>query len=314
MIRLRELEPDTSVATLCSLFGKTRHAHYDYLWRLEQDILIQDVVLHEVAKIRIDLPRLGTRKLHFMLKGTLLKHGISIGRDYLFDLLLSRGMLIRQRRRRCITTNSNHWMRKYDNLIKKIEIIRPEQLWVSDITYLTLNGSFVYLSLITDAYSHQIIGHQVQNDLSAEGCIGALKMALLKRTTPLATLVHHSDRGSQYCSKAYVEILKGDDIAISMTQSGSPYDNSVAERVNGILKVEFGIEQNTGSMTQLKLKIAQTIDVYNNLRPHDSCESLTPAQAHLRSGVLHKKWKNYRKINWEHKKQENAIANSSDNI
>lgn len=306
MIQLREQEPDVSVKTLCSLFGKTRHAHYDHLWRLEHNILVQDAVLWEVDRIRADLPKLGTRKLHFMLKDRLLKHGISIGRDYLFDLLYSRGMLIKRRRRRSITTDSNHWMRKYDNLIQEMEIIRAEQVWVSDITYLTLNNSFVYLSLITDAYSHQIMGYQVQSDLSAAGCIGALAMALLKRTTPHLPLVHHSDRGSQYCSKPYVKLLKTEKLAISMTQSGSPYDNAIAERVNGILKSEFGIERNTGSMAQLQLKISHAIDLYNKLRPHDSCGSLTPEQAHLRNGVLGKNWKNYRKINWERKKQESA--------
>lgn len=311
MIELREGEPNVSVKLLCSLFGKTRHAHYDYLSRLEHNILIQDVVIHEVDQIRADLPKLGTRKLHFILKDPLLKHGITIGRDYLFDLLCSRGMLIKRRRRRSITTDSNHWMRKYDNLIKEMEITRAEQLWVSDITYLTLNKSFVYLSLITDTYSHQIMGYQVQKDLSAEGCIGALKMALLKRTTPFLALVHHSDRGSQYCSKSYVDLLKDDQIAISMTQSGSPYDNAIAERVNGILKTEFEIEQNTGSMAQLKLKIARVINIYNKFRPHDSCESLTPEQAHLRTGILGKNWKNYRKINWERKKQENINAKNS---
>ena len=313
MIALRVQEPDVSVKTLCSLFGKTRHAHYDYLSRLDQNVLIQDVVVHEVSLIRADLPKLGTRKLHFMLKNPLQKHGITVGRDYLFDLLCSRGMLIKRRRRRCITTDSNHWMRKYDNLIKEIEITRAEQIWVSDITYLTLNSSFVYLSLITDAYSHQIMGYQVQSDLSAEGCIGALKMALLKRTTPLLTLTHHSDRGSQYCSKSYIDLLKDGKLAISMTQSGSPYDNAIAERVNGILKTEFEIEKSTGSMTDLKIKIARVINVYNKLRPHDSCESLTPEQAHLRAGILGKNWKNYRKINWERKKQESLINSTSAN-
>lgn len=314
MTALRLQERDVSVKTLCSLFGKTRHAHYDYLSRLDHDVLIQDVVVHEVSLIRVDLPKLGTRKLHFMLKNPLLKHGIAIGRDYLFDLLCSRGMLIKRRRRRSITTDSNHWMRKYDNLIKEIEITRAEQIWVSDITYLTLNNSFVYLSLITDAYSHQIMGYQVQNDLSAEGCIGALNMALLKRTTPLLSLIHHSDRGSQYCSKSYIDLLKNGKLAVSMTQSGSPYDNAIAERVNGILKTEFEIERNIGSMADLKLKIARVISVYNKLRPHDSCESLTPEQAHLRTGILGKNWKNYRKINWERKKQESVINNTSANV
>lgn len=314
MIALRAQEPDVSVKTLCSLFGKTRHAYYDYLSRMDNNVLIQDVVVHEVDLIRADLPKLGTRKLHFMLKSPLFKHGITIGRDYLFDLLCSRGMLIKRRRRRSITTNSNHWMRKYDNLIKEIEIIRADQVWVSDITYLILNNSFVYLSLITDTYSHQIMGYQVQSDLSADGCIGALKMALSKRTTPLLPLIHHSDRGSQYCSKSYVDILKGSKVAISMTQSGSPYDNAIAERINGILKSEFQIEQNKGSMAELKLTIAKVIDVYNKIRPHDSCESLTPEQAHLRTGILGKNWKNYRKINWERKKQESIINSTSANV
>jgi putative transposase len=276
VIQLREQEQNVSVKTLCSLFGKTQHAHYDHLWRLQQDILIQDVVLQEVNRLRTSLPAIGTRKLHFLLKETLKDYQISIGRDYLFDLLASRGMLIKRRRRRTITTDSNHWMRKYDNLITEIEIIRANQVWVSDITYLMLNSSFVYLSLITDAYSHQIVGYQVRNDLSAEGCIGALKMALANKSAGNQPLIHHSDRGSQYCSKAYVDILKDQNVAISMTQNGDPYENAIAERVNGILKTEFAIERNTGCLASLKLKIVQSIHAYNTLRPHDSCESLTP--------------------------------------
>ena len=304
MIQLKEQERNVSVKTLCSLFGKTRHAHYDYLWRVEHRVLIQEVVLQEVARIRKDLPTLGTRKLHLLMKEPLGEHGISIGRDYLFDLLSGQGMLIKKRRRRSITTNSNHWMRKYDNLITEIEINRPEQLWVSDITYLRRNNAFVYLSLITDVYSHQVMGYQVQNDLSAEGCIIALKMALAKRTTPLLSLIHHSDRGSQYCSKAYVDMLKDGKIAISMTQNGNPYENAIAERVNGILKNEFNIEHNKGSMATLRDKVDKSIHAYNNLRPHDSCQSLTPVKAHQRTGILNKNWKNYRKLRWEREKME----------
>jgi len=303
VIQLRAQEPNVSVKTLCSLFGKTRHAYYDHLKHLEHVVLIQDIVLQEITLIRKDLPALGTRKLHFMLKVPLFEHNISVGRDYLFDLLANMGMLINKRRRRSITTNSNHWMKKYDNLITELSINRPEQVWVSDITYLRRNNHFVYLSLITDVYSHQVMGYQVQKDLSADGCIGALNMALARRTTPHLPLIHHSDRGSQYCSKVYVDILKGYDIAISMTQNGSPYENAIAERMNGILKTEFGIEHNTGSMSLLKLKIDKSIHAYNNLRPHDSCESLTPVQAHRRTGKLNRNWKDYRKLKWERKKE-----------
>lgn len=304
MIQLKKQERNVSVQTLCSLFGKTRHAHYDYLWRLEHNVLIQEVVLQEVARIRKDLPALGTRKLHLMMKEPLREHQISVGRDYLFNLLSNQGMLIKKRRRRTITTDSKHWIRKYDNLIKGIEINRPEQLWVSDITYLRRNDAFVYLSLVTDVYSHQVMGYHVQNDLSAQGCITALKMAMAKRTTPRLSLIHHSDRGSQYGSKAYVALLDDGKVAISMTQNGDPYENAVAERMNGILKNEFDIEQNKGSMTALRLKVDKSILAYNNLRPHDSCASLTPVQAHQRTGILNKNWKNYRKLRWERKKME----------
>lgn len=304
MSRLREDEPGTSVKTLCSLFGKTRHAWYDWQWRKQQAVLIQDVVLQEVQQIRNNLPGVGTRKLHYLLQPVLQQHGITIGRDYLFDLLCSKGMLIKRRRRRVITTDSNHWMRKYDNLIRQLEINRPEQLWVSDITYLRLNSSFVYLSLITDAYSHQIMGYHLQADLSAQGCGQALKMALRKRKMIHLPLIHHSDRGSQYCSKGYVELLQDEKIAISMTQNGDPYENAIAERVNGILKTEFNIQSNNGSWQQLQHKLDQIISAYNTLRPHDSCDYLTPQQAHDRTGKLNKKWKNYYRKKWDLKNKE----------
>jgi putative transposase len=291
--QLRDEEAGYSMKTLCSLFGKTRHAWYDARWRLQQEVFRRDIVLQEVARIRKRLPALGTRKLHYLLKPVLRRHHMTIGRDYLFDLLAETGMLIKRRRRRMITTDSNHWMRKYDNLIDQMEISRAEQVWVSDITYLRLNSCFVYLSLITDAYSHQIMGYHLQADLSAQGCLMALKMALKKRKNTLLSLIHHSDRGSQYCSKGYVEALTEQKMAISMTQNGDPYENAIAERVNGILKNEFDMERNTGSLQQVRQKLDQVIDAYNNLRPHDSCDYLTPQQAHCKEGKLTKKWKNY---------------------
>lgn len=311
MTRLTHEEQGISIQTLCSLFGKSRNAWYDSCNRIEKDGLTRDIVLQEVHTIRIELPGIGTRKLHYMLSDLLKPHGISVGRDYLFDLLGATGLLVTRRRRRVITTDSNHWMRRYDNLMAFEQVIRPEQVWVSDITYLRLNNAFVYLSLITDAYSRQIMGYHLQNDLSAEGCLKALRMATAKRKTTKLALMHHSDRGSQYCSKAYVDELNGAAIAISMTKNGDPYENAIAERVNGILKTEFDLERSTGSFEQLKIKLAKVINAYNTLRPHASCDYLTPAQAHQQEGELNKQWKNYNKEKWEHRqKQQNALLYS----
>lgn len=311
MTQLISEEQGISIKTLCSLFGKSRNAWYDSRTRIEKDVLTRDIVLQEVQNIRTDLPAIGTRKLHYMLADLLKPHGISIGRDYLFDLLAATGLLVARRRRRVITTDSNHWMRRYDNLMALERIIRPEQVWVSDITYLRLNNSFVYLSLITDAYSRQIMGYHLQNDLSAEGCLKALQMAIAKRKTPKLTLMHHSDRGSQYCSKAYVDELNGQTIAISMTKNGDPYENAIAERVNGILKTEFDLQRSTGTFEQLKRKLDKVINAYNTLRPHASCNYLTPVQAHQKQGELNKQWKNYNKEKWElRQKQQNALLYS----
>ena len=154
-----------------------------------------------VKEIRSSLPRIGTRKLWYLLQPRLQEHGLEVGRDYLFELLASHKLLIRRRKRNVITTDSKHWMRKYSNLIKELTVTNPEQLWVSDITYIRLTGGFAYLSLITDAYSKKITGYCLSGTLSAEGCLKALQMALKGRTHLLQQLIHHSDRGSQYCSK-----------------------------------------------------------------------------------------------------------------
>lgn len=309
MTQLTGEEQDISIKTLCSLFGKSRNAWYDSQRKIEKDIFTRDIVLQEVSKIRTDLPGSGTRKLHYMLLDILKEHNIAVGRDYLFDLMAASGLLITRRRRRFITTDSNHWMKKYENLIALEQITRPEQAWVSDITYLRLNSNFVYLSLITDAYSRQIMGYHLQNDLSTEGCLQALKMAITKRETSNLPLMHHSDRGSQYCSKAYVDVLKNDNIAISMTKNGDPYENAMAERVNGILKTEFNIDCNTGSFENLKAKLNKVISSYNTIRPHASLGYLTPVQAHQKQGELIKKWKNYNKEKWDRKilEQQNSL-------
>lgn len=292
--------PKLGIAVLCRLFGKTRHAYYDSLWRKENSLVKEDVILQEVINIRKDLPRLGTRKLHYLVQNKLISHQITFGRDYLFDLLSEHKLLIRQRKRKAITTDSRHWMRKYSNLVKGLEITRPEQVWVSDITYIRLTNQWGYLSLITDAYSRKIMGYCFRLDLAAEGCIEALKMALSNRMYN-QSIIHHSDRGSQYCSHNYVDLLLKNNIAISMTENGDPYENALAERVNGIIKTEFNLYSSQLSFEQTYNQIKKSIKVYNEIRPHSSCDYLNPNQAHLQSEKLNKRWKSYNKSYYHEK-------------
>jgi len=299
--------PRNGIMSLCRLFGKTRHAWYDHQWRVQDRGLKDEIVLQHVLEIRKNLPCVGTLKLHEMLKTPLETHKINIGRDYLFDLMREHNLHIRRRKRKAITTDSRHWMHKYANLIRELAVIRPEQLWVSDITYIRLINQFGYLSLITDAYSRKIMGYNFRKDLSAQGCIDALQMAFKARTYPLEELIHHSDRGAQYCSKDYVKLLVGNHVAISMTENGDPYENALAERVNGIIKTEFNLHFSSQGFTETGKRIEKAIQAYNQLRPHSSCDFLTPEKAHLKTGLLKKRW-NIRK----NQKHENTacIANS----
>lgn len=285
--------PYLSKEVLCGLFGKTRHAIYDHLWRQEAATIKEDIVLQLVQRIRQELPRVGTRKLLHLLTPQLISHGISIGRDALFDLLSEHKLLIRQRKRKIITTNSNHWMRKYNNLVSKIVISRPEQVWVSDITFIRMNNQWGYLSMVTDACSRKIMGYAFRNDMLAEGCVDALKMALQNRQYGEHELVHHSDRGSQYCCREYTGLLNSYNIAISMTEKGDPYENALAERMNGIIKNEFNLYSSTQGFDETRRVIEKSIGAYNTLRPHSSCDYLTPSQAHQQQAILNKRWKKY---------------------
>lgn len=213
-----------------------------------------------------------------------------MGRDKLFDLLREECLLVGKKRRYTKTTDSKHWMHKYRDLVKELEITRPEQVWVSDITYLATKEGYSYLHLITDAYSKQIMGYCASAELAASSTIEALKMALSKRQYNRA-LIHHSDRGLQYCSAGYVKLLKDNDINISMTQSGSPYDNAIAERINGILKDEFELDAVFDNMKQVKKQVAQAIGLYNTLRPHLSCQMRTPETMHNQARLKIKTWR-----------------------
>lgn len=247
------------------------------------------MVKEKVLQIRATLPRLGTRKLYHLLKPALKKASIAIGRDSLFSLLRQEGLLVVKKKRYCKTTDSKHWMHKYPDLRKDLKPIRPEQLWVSDITYLSLKDANCYLHLITDGYSKKIMGYCLSETMAATGTLKALRAAIANRKYE-GMLIHHSDRGLQYCSSQYTSELKANDIAISMTQSGSPYDNAVAERVNGILKDEFGLDEVFDNSYELEKQLEQSIALYNYQRPHISNHMLTPDQMHQQNKLKIKDW------------------------
>jgi transposase InsO family protein len=254
-----------------------------------QEALIIDLV----KTIRESLPKTGGLKLLYLLKADFAAHNISIGRDSFFALLSRHDLLVRRRKRYAVTTDSNHAYKKWPDLVKGLKVKAPEQLWVSDITYLRTTEGFIYLSLITDAYSRKIVGYHVSQHLRVQGCLIALNKAIRSKTTTNA-LIHHSDRGIQYCCEPYVSLLQQNNISISMTQSGSPYDNAMAERVNGILKTELRLDSTFSSYSQAVAVVHQAVDAYNRLRPHMSISNLTPDQAHYSTQNLLKKWKNKR--------------------
>ena len=236
---------------------------------------------------------MGGRKLWHIVSGQI-PTDQQIGRDAFFDLLRESGLLVHRRRYRAYTTNSSHWLHKYPNLIKEFIPERPNHLWVSDITYIKVEKKFLYLFLITDAYSHKIIGWQLSETIEASNAVMALNMALSQLPADHGELIHHSDRGIQYCSFKYVKRLKNHLIKISMTENGDPYQNALAERVNGILKTEWLYDMNLKDYPDTKRAVKSVIGIYNNERPHSSINMLTPTQAHQMTGVLKKLWRSYR--------------------
>lgn len=225
-----------------------------------------------------------------MLGPILQEKNLSVGRDKLFHFLREDYLLLPKRKKYFKTTNSKHWMRKYPNLIKELPIDKPEQVWVADITYLQANNKHYYLHLITDAYSKKIMGYNLTDNLAASSTTMALKKALSKRIYN-HHLIHHSDRGLQYCSAEYTMLLKRNNILISMTEAYDPYENAIAERINGILKDEFCLDTNFKNYELLETSVYQAIALYNQIRPHLSINLLTPNKAHKQSVVKLKSWK-----------------------
>lgn len=293
---MKQLYPSIGLARLCRLFGKSRQAFYDYSRRGTDNQFREAIIIDLVKRVRQSLPKLGTLKLMHILRDDLTTHGISIGRDSFFALLKKHHLLVKRKKRYAITTDSNHPYKKWADMVNGLVIQAPEQVWVSDITYLRTTDNFIYLSLITDAYSRKIVGYHLSQHLKVQGCLISLNKALSTRTTN-NQLIHHSDRCIQYCCEPYVSTLLQNNIAISMTQDGSPYDNALAERVNGILKTELNLGKTFSCYKEAIPIVHHAIDTYNRLRPHMSISNLTPNKAHCSTLQLQKKWKKkqYRK-------------------
>ncbi len=260
----------------------------------------EDLIIQQVHTLRKEQPRCGTRKLLIMLQPFFDQHNISMGRDNFFDLLSKNKLLVRKTKRSIHTTNSKHHFRRYPNLVKDFTPLKAHELWVSDITYIPLKNRFAYLFLITDAYSRKIVGFHVSDDMKVNSAVVALKKALAQK--PVETIViHHSDRGIQYCSNEYVNLLQQHHAMISMTQNGDPYENAIAERVNGILKTEL-ISSTYDDIDKAALSIARAVIIYNYKRRHSSLNWQVPAEVHTQKGPQIKRWKNYY---WQSKKGGN---------
>ena len=221
----------------------------------------------------------------------MLEHKIKMGRDALFKVLASHNLLVKRRKRRVFTTQSFHWLRKYSNLIRDYKPQEPDRLWVSDITYWKIGAGYVYISLITDAYSHKVVGYHVADTLETVETIKALKMALSQRGRSSRELIHHSDRGIQYCSSNYVNLLMKNKIRISMTESSDPLENPVAERVNGIIKNEYLDCYQIDSLPEAESLLKEVVNLYNTERPHMSIGNLTPEEVHTYNLESENLWK-----------------------
>jgi putative transposase len=280
---------------LCLLFGITRQAYYQHYKCYEQISLEQELILQQVLKIRTEHPRIGGRKLLEMMSGFRNEHDIKMGRDALFKLLSEQGLLVKKRKKRAITTHSLHRYHKYKNIIKSFTPTHPNQLWVSDITYWKIETGFVYISLITDAYSHKVVGYHLGETLETIHCVKALKMALLTLKDASASLIHHSDRGTQYCCDDYVKLLLKSNIQISMTENGDPLENAIAERINGILKDEYLECYQVNNMKEARYLLDSVVKLYNQQRPHMSIGNLTPDTIHLAEEpiTVERLWQNY---------------------
>lgn len=282
---------------MCRVFGYSKQAYYKQLQQNQNTTTKEEIIVGLVKKKREIWKRGSGRNLHQCLLPELKKMDIKMGRDKFFDLLRNNQLLIKSKRSRTKTTCSYHHFNRYKNLIETAVPLRCNEIWVADITYLWLKpqDKFCYLSIITDLYSRKIVGHCVHDSLSVKGCIEALQIAVKSRKNKKLPLIHHSDRGVQYCCHDYVRLLQKQQIQISMTETGDPLENAVAERIHRTIKEEFTNDRQISfsNIDEAKQEIKKFIGFYNQQRPHRSVGWLTPNQAHQCTGALKRVWKNY---------------------
>jgi len=258
---------------------------------------MDELLILDLIKAKRKLWKKGSgRNLHASLSEDFSNHKIKMGRDKFFDLLRSNGLLMSRKRRRTITTLSYHHYHKYPNKIKDLVVNKPNQVLVSDITYIWIRetASFSYLFLVTDMYSRKILGYCISENLKTKSAMKALRMAT-SNMTDTKSCIHHSDRGIQYCSHEYTKYLRKNGIELSMTENGDPLENPIAERINRTIKEEFTTEQRLSfsSFSEAIIQIPKFVKFYNESRPHRSIEMLTPSVAYKMKGELKRKWKNY---------------------
>ena len=270
-----------SISSLCSRMGMSRQNYYAVRHERQRRHIDEDLVVELVKTERRMQPRIGARKLLFMIQGEMAEAGVSIGRDRFFELLGSRALLVERKRVWPKTTNSRHSLPVFRNLVKDLEVTGPNQVWVSDLTYIRTDEGFMFAALITDMYSRKIVGYYLGDSLESIGCQKALAMAMGQLPADRYP-IHHSDRGCQYCCHEYVELLKSRGLSISMTEEMHCYENAMAERVNGILKQEYELDATFRTQEYARKAFLQAIELYNNRRPHLSLNYRTPEEAHRR--------------------------------
>ncbi|MFO7903409.1 MAG: IS3 family transposase [Pirellulaceae bacterium] len=257
----------------------TRQNYYKQRRRRRREQVDERLVVELIARERALQPHLGGRKLLHMLRAELAAAGVKIGRDRFFEVLRRHDLLVKRKSRSVRTTDSRHGFRAYENLLRDVELTYVHQAWMSDITYIRTDEGFLYLSLVMDGYSRAIVGFDCSDTLEREGALRALDQALSQRPCGVET-IHHSDRGSQYCCGDYVERLAAAGVSISMTQEHHCYENAHAERLNGILKQEYGLGGGFRTKAQAVRAVNEAVRLYNRRRPHQALGYRTPQSVH----------------------------------